>query len=104
MTSWLGQYCLNVTDLDRSVAFYESLGLACTGRTEMPQAFEASVERPDAGSKLQLARQKDHDGSLDLGTAFWKLYVNTTDVAGLFERAVAAGADVEAEPERLERW
>ena len=104
MTSWLGQYCLNVTDLDRSVAFYESLGLACTSRTEIPQAFEAIVEHPDAGSKLQLARQKDHDGSLDLGTAFWKLYVNTTDVAGLFERAVAAGADVEAEPERLERW
>ena len=104
MTSWLGQYCLNVTDLDRSVAFYEALGLTCTSRTEIPQAFEAIVEHPDRGSKLQLARQKDHDGSLDLGTAFWKLYVNTTNVAGLFERAVAAGAGVDAEPERLERW
>ena len=25
--AWLGQYCLNVADLDRSVAFYEALGL-----------------------------------------------------------------------------
>ena len=104
MTSWLGQYCLNVTDLDRSVAFYEGLGLTCTSRTEIPQAFEAIVEHPGAGSKLQLARQKDHDGPVDLGTAFWKLYVNTSDVAGLFERATAAGAVVEAKPERLDRW
>jgi lactoylglutathione lyase len=104
MTSWLGQYCLNVSDLDRSVAFYEALGLTCTSRTEIPQAFEAIVGHPDTGSKLQLARQKDQDGPVDLGTAFWKLYVNTTDVTALFEKATAAGAGVEATPERLDRW
>jgi len=104
MTSWLGQYCLNVSDLDRSVAFYEALGLACTSRTEIPQAYEAIVEHPGTGSKLQLARQKDHEGTIDLGTAFWKLYVNTADLAGLFDRATAAGATVDAEPERLDRW
>ena len=38
MKSWLGQYCLNVTDLERSVAFYASLGLTCTSRTEIEQA------------------------------------------------------------------
>jgi lactoylglutathione lyase len=103
-TAWLGQYCLNVADLDRSVAFYEALGLTCTSRTEIPQAFEAIVERPGAGSKLQLARQKDQDGPVELGTAFWKLYVNTTDVAGLFETATAAGATVDSPPERLDRW
>jgi lactoylglutathione lyase len=103
-TAWLGQYCLNVADLDRSVAFYEALGLTCTSRTEIPQAFEAIVEHPDVGSKLQLARQKAQDGPLDLGTAFWKLYVNTTDLEGLFERATAAGATVESTPERLDRW
>ena len=27
MESWLGQYCINVTDLDRTVAFYEAIGL-----------------------------------------------------------------------------
>lgn len=104
MTAWLGQYCLNVTDLDRSVAFYEALGLACTSRTEIPQAYEAIVEHPATGSKLQLARQKEQDGPLDLGTAFWKLYVNTADLAGLFARATDAGAAVVAPPERLDRW
>lgn len=104
MTSWLGQYCLNVADLDRSVGFYEGLGLTCTSRIEIPQAFEAIVQNPATGSSLQLARQKDHDGPVTLGTAFWKLYVNTADVAALFERATACGATVESAPERLDRW
>ena len=28
MTSWLGQYCINVPDLDAAVAFYEALGFS----------------------------------------------------------------------------
>ena len=104
MTSWLGQYCLNVTDLERSVEFYGALGLACTSRTEIDQAWEAIVENPEGGSKLQLAQQKQAEEPFDLGTAFWKLYVNTRDVAGLFARATAAGAVVDMEPQRLERW
>ena len=68
MTSWLGQYCINVTDLERSVAFYTALGLDCTSRTEIPQAFEAIVEHPGGGSKLQLAQQKEPADPFDLGT------------------------------------
>ena len=95
MESWLGQYCLNVTDLERSVAFYTSLGLTCTSRTEIEQAWEAIVENPIGGSKFQLAQQKEQTEQFDLGTAFWKLYVNTRDVATVFERAVAEGASVD---------
>ena len=105
MTSSLGQYCLNVADLERAVGFYTALGLECTSRTEIPQAFEAIVERPGHGGKLQLAQQKEQQqAQLDLGNAFWKLYVNTDDIAGLFAKAVAAGATVDSEPERMERW
>jgi lactoylglutathione lyase len=104
MTSSLGQYCINVTDLDASVAFYEALGLVNTSRTEIPQAFEAIVENPAGGSKLQLARQKDHTGDLDLGTGFWKLYVNTHDAEATYRLALEAGATEESKPERMERW
>jgi len=104
VTTSLGQYCINVTDLERSVAFYEALGLSCTSRTEIPQALEAIVEHPGGGSRLQLAQQKEPDGPFDLGTAFWKLYVNTDDVDGLFAAATGAGASVESAPERMERW
>jgi len=49
MTTWLGQYCINVTDLDRTVAFYEALGLECTSRTEIEHALEAIIEHPGKG-------------------------------------------------------
>ena len=104
MESWLGQYCLNVADLERSVDFYAGLGLTCTSRTEIEQAWEAIVENPAGGSKLQLAQQKDQTEPLDVGTAFWKLYVNTRDIATVFERAVSQGASVDSAPERLDRW
>lgn len=100
----LGQYCLNVADLERSVAFYTALGLENTSRTEIPQAWEAIVERPGHGSRLQLAQQKDQRGPVDLGDAFWKLYVNTDDVDALFATAIDAGATAESKPERLDRW
>jgi catechol 2,3-dioxygenase-like lactoylglutathione lyase family enzyme len=104
MTTWLGQYCINVTDLERSVAFYEALGLECTSRTEIPQALEAIVENRDRGSKLQLAQQKDQHGPIDMGSAFWKLYVNTEDIDETYRRSLEAGATSISEPQDLDRW
>ena len=104
VATWLGQYCINVTDIDRTVAFYEALGLECTSRTDIPHAFEAIVEHPEKGSKLQLAQQKDAAGPIDMGTAFWKLYVNTDDIEATYAAALAAGATVIRAPERMERW
>ncbi len=104
METWLGQYCINVTNLDRAVAFYETLGLTCTSRTDIAEAAEAILEHPGRGSKLQLAQQKGRDGSIDMGSAFWKLYVNTTDIEGLHDTAIAAGHTSVMAPERMERW
>src|SRR5690606_13320696 len=102
MASWLGQYCINVSDLDRTVATYEALGLECASRTEIPDAYEAVIANPAGGSRLQLAQQKHEPFAL--GNAFWKLYVNTHDIADTFSRARAAGCTVVSEPERLDRW
>jgi lactoylglutathione lyase len=104
METWLGQYCINVSDLDRAIAFYETLGLTCTSRTDIDEAREAIVENPGSGSKLQLAQQKGQGGPIDMGNAFWKLYVNTDDVEQLHQRAVDAGYRSTMAPMRLERW
>jgi len=105
LTSWLGQCCINVTDLDRSVAFYELFGLSATSRTEIPDAFEAIVENLDGkGGKLQLARQKKGVAPLDHGNAFWKQYVNTNDIGKMYSAVMDAGFESVAEPERYERW
>ncbi len=100
---WLGQYCINVTDIEATISFYETLGLTCTSRTEIPQALEAILESPNGGSKLQLAQQHDLGGPLELG-AVWKLYVNTDDCAGTHARALAAGYTEEMAPMELDRW
>lgn len=102
MTSWLGQYCINVPDLGDAVSMYEAIGLECTSRTEIPDAFEAIIENPQGGSKLQLAEQKDKPFAL--GNALWKLYVNTPDIDETYRRALDAGCTTVSEPERMDRW
>jgi lactoylglutathione lyase len=104
MTTWLGQYCIYVADLERSVKFYEALGLQNTSRTDLPSIKEAIVENPDKGGKLQLAQKLDQNGPIDMGNAFWKLYVATNDIGKMFDDAVAAGADVVTAPVRMEQW
>lgn len=102
MVASLGQYCLNVSDLDRSVAFYEGLGLTCTSRTEIPQAYEAILQHPKHGSLMQLAKQRE--GAWSAGNAFWKLYINTHDCQALYDRALALGAASELAPQKQDRW
>jgi lactoylglutathione lyase len=101
--AWLGQYCLNVTDIEATIAFYELLGLTCTSRTDIAEAQEAIVENPAAGGKLQLARQRHPGGPLRMGS-MWKLYVDTDDCSGLHQRAVDAGHRSLVAPVRLDRW
>ena len=104
MGSWIGQYCINVTDLDATVAFYEALGLECTSRTQIDTAGEAIVETVGKGGKVQFAQQNDQDGPLDMGNAFWKLYVNTNDIGATHAAALAAGAEEVMAPMRMEQW
>jgi catechol 2,3-dioxygenase-like lactoylglutathione lyase family enzyme len=100
---WLGQYCVNVTDIEHSLSFFEALGLTCTSRTEIEHAHEAILETPGKGSKLQLAQQLNADAPIRMGS-MWKLYVNTDDCVALHAAAVAAGASSVLEPLRLDRW
>ena len=104
MGTWLGQYCINVTDLDRAVAFYETLGLECTSRTDIPHAKEAILENTERGGKIQLAQRLDSDAPIAMGTAMWKLYVNTDDIDATYQAALSAGATTISAPERMERW
>jgi catechol 2,3-dioxygenase-like lactoylglutathione lyase family enzyme len=101
--SWVGQSCINVSDLDRAVAFWELLGLSCTSRTSISGAEEAIVENPDVGGKLQLARH-DEGGPIAFGDAMWKLYLTVDDAAALHDAAVAAGHRSFAAPKRVDEW
>jgi lactoylglutathione lyase len=104
VSSWLGQYCIFVTDLEATIRFYETIGLECTSRTSIPDIDEAILENPEKGGKLQAARHQSRSGPIDMGNAFWKLYVATNDIDRMHQAAVAAGYTSVSEPRREERW
>lgn len=105
MTQILGQFCINVRDIERSIEFWEGVcELELQHRTEIPTALEAVLQSPHGGSRLQLAQQLDNDAPIDMGTAMWKIYINTADCQRVYDRAIAAGCESVTEPTSLDRW
>ena len=98
------QYCINVSDLDRSVDFYEkTLCLKITHRVEEKE-FREVILGGENGNRIQLAWQRSHVGPIEHGNAFWKLYLQTDDCKGLYQRCIDAGAESVMEPAQLEHW
>jgi lactoylglutathione lyase len=94
-----------VSDIDATIAFYETLGLECTSRTKITDDIdEAVLENPERGAWIQLAQDKTIATPIDMGTAMWKLYVYTDDCQGLYDRAMAAGYRSVTPPATSDRW
>ena len=105
MTSWFRQFCIHVSDIDATIAFYETLGLECTSRTKITDEIdEAVLENPERGGWIQLAQNKTIPTPIDMGTAMWKLYVYTDDCQGVYDRAMAAGYRSVTPPSTSDRW
>ncbi len=105
MATKVGQYCINVTDLDASVRFYEDIiGLKVQTRTQIPGVNEVVLAADVGGGRLQLAHHLDRSGPIEHGNALWKIYMIVDDCAQVHQRALDAGFESTMEPERLERW
>ncbi len=104
MKTTLGQYCINVSDMERAVAFYEgAIGLEITNRIEEEKFREVILGTPD-GARIQLAYHFDEEGPIKHSNAFWKHYVYTDDCKTLFDRAITSGGTSVLEPQRLEKY
>ena len=98
------QYCINVSDLQKSLDFYEkAIGLRITHRIEEKE-FREVVLAGESGNRIQLAWQRNQEGPIEHGNGFWKLYLDTDDCKGLYQRCIDAGMESVSEPERLEHW
>ena len=107
MGSTVGQFCIAVSDLERSVHFYtEIMGLQEQGRTEIPNVNEVHLAGPEGGGRIQLAEFAEtmRPQPIDHGHALWKIYINVDDCAATWKKAVDAGYGSVMEPERLDRW
>ena len=89
--------CYRITDIDRSVAFYEKLGFE--ERRRLPirdEAINVFMGLPGDGDRLELTWNKDQDGPYDVGTGYGHIALTVDDLDGTLGRL----GDVGIEPER----
>jgi predicted enzyme related to lactoylglutathione lyase len=105
MATTVGQYCIYVKDIEKSIAFYtDAIGLKLQGRTEIDDVHEAVVAADQGGGRLQLAERYNNGQAVDHGFALWKIYFNVDDCEATHAAAVAAGATSTMAPRPLDRW
>jgi catechol 2,3-dioxygenase-like lactoylglutathione lyase family enzyme len=105
MATTVGQFCIYVSDLERSVGFYtDVIGLKVQSRTEIDDVHEAVLAADQGGGRLQLAERYNNGQPIDHGFALWKHYMIVDDCVAVHQKAVDAGYTSTMEPARLERW
>jgi len=107
MKSRVGQFCINVTDLERSARFYsEVMGLEIQQHIEIPGAKEIILGSSDSDGKIQLAQQLERSpGPINHGDALWKLYVYTDNCQEAYDKALAfGGCTSQMAPQVLAEW
>ncbi len=105
MATTVGQYCIYVSDIQRSERFYtDIIGLKVQSRTEIDDVHEIVLAADQGGGRLQLAERYNGGKPIDHGFALWKIYMNVDDCAATHRRAVEAGYTSTMEPQRLDRW
>ena len=106
MPSRLGQFCISVTDLERSEDFYTRvLGLHVQQRIEIPEAREIVLGAQGSDGKLQLAQKATQQSAIDHGDdALWKFYLYTDDIKAVYKAAMEYGCVSETPPTVLSKW
>ena len=90
--------CYRITDIDRSVAFYEALGFE--ERRRMPireEAINVFMGLPGDTDKLELTYNFDVD-AYEIGTGYGHIAVGVDDLDGTLARLKEQGIEPEREP------
>jgi lactoylglutathione lyase len=93
--------CYRITDIDRSVAFYEALGFE--ERARMPirdEAINVFMGLPGDGDRLELTYNFGVQ-EYEPGTGYGHIAVTVDDIDDALERLAAQGIEPEREPYRV---
>jgi lactoylglutathione lyase len=93
--------CYRITDIDRSVAFYEALGFE--DRRRMPireEAINVFMGLPGDQDRLELTYNFGVD-SYDIGTGYGHIAVSVDDIDETLARLKEQGIEPEREPYRV---
>ena len=91
--------CYRITNIDRSVGFYEALGFEEKGRLPIrEEAINVFMGLPEDGDepRLELTYNIGHDEPYDLGTGYGHIAITTSDLDLTLERL----GEQSIEPER----
>jgi len=93
--------CYRITDIDRSVAFYEALGFE--ERRRMPireEAINVFMGLPGDGDRLELTYNFGV-GSYEIGTGYGHIALTVDDIDATIARLQEQGIEPEREPYRV---
>jgi lactoylglutathione lyase len=92
--------CYRITDIDRSVAFYEALGFEVLARMPIgDEAINVFMNQPGDGDmpRLELTYNLGVD-SYDLGTGYGHIAITSPDLDATLARLAAQGIEPEKPP------
>ncbi len=93
--------CYRITDIDRSVRFYEALGFEEKGRMPIrDEAVNVFMGLPDDGPepRLELTYNFGREGPYDIGTGYGHIAITTPDLDGALARLANQGIEPERPP------
>ena len=95
--------CYRITDIDRSVSFYEALGFEEVGRFPIrDEAINVFMNIPGDGDMPRLELTYNHGvDSYEIGTGYGHIAVSVDDLAATLERLQEQGIEPEREPYRV---
>jgi lactoylglutathione lyase len=98
----VGPYCINVTDMARSLSFYtETIGLQIIRDVDYHGLREVQLGSKAGGGVIQLAHSREVAAPIDHGTALRKIYFYVEDCEKAHQRVVDAGWPSTHTPETL---
>ena len=92
--------CYRITNIDRSVAFYEALGFQEVGRLPIrDEAINVFMNQPGDGDMPRLELTYNHGvDSYELGTAYGHIAITTDDIDATLARLAEQGIEPEKSP------
>ena len=90
--------CYRITDIDRSVGFYEKLGFTELTRFDLPDgATNVFMGLPEDGARLELTYNPGVE-SYEIGTGYGHIAITVDDLDGTLERLAEIGIQPEKPP------
>lgn len=91
--------CYRITDIDRSVSFYEKLGFEEKARRPIrDEATNVFMGLPDDGARLELTYNHGREEPYDLGTGYGHIALSVDNLDGVLTSLANEGIEPEKAP------